>query len=855
MKQYLEIKGQNPDAILFFRVGDFYEMFFEDAVTASEILQITLTSRDKTKENAVPLCGVPAHAASGYIAKLLKSGHAVAICEQVEESRGKGMMQREVARVITPGTVIEPALLSHKENHYVAALKWAPSLREIGLAYLDLSTGDFYMGAEASWDETHEELSKISPKEVILASNLSESREAHALKARWPIRLASPSFFMRERAEAALTSHFKVHAPLVLGEGIALTAAGALLCHVQTTQKGAVGNITSLHINPSKEYMRLPALTQCHLELMPLSGERQKTLLDVLDKTVTSMGGRLLRTWLLHPLISPEKITKRQEAVASLCDDIALRIRLRNLLKGISDLERLIGRISLNAAQPRDLISLKESAALLPEIQKQATPLLAPFPDLPWDNLPDSPRDNLPYPPWDNLEDVFHLIDDTLILNPPLSLKEGGLIKEGYSPELDDLRRFQKEGKSLLMRMEQAEQRRTGIDSLKIRYNQVSGYYIEVSEAHRKKIPEDYIRKQTLAHAERFTTSELMEMEAKLFRADETILSLERSAFSAVCRALSEQASRIQAMAKALALLDLLSTLAEVAHFNHYIRPQIDDSLTIRIIEGRHPVLETLDETYVPNDTLLDAPSHQLLIFTGPNMAGKSTHMRQVGLIVLMAQMGSFVPAREAVIGVVDQIFTRVGAQDNLNRGMSTFMMEMTEMAHILRHATSRSLLILDEIGRGTSTFDGMSIAWAIAEYVHSRLAARTLFATHYHELTRLSDTHKGIGNFQALVREWNDEIIFLRKIVEGGADKSYGIQVARLAGLPSEIIERAKGLLKELEEKSWIPRPAPHPPDLFLSITHPVIEALKRIDPMNLTPLEAISLLADLVKQAKGKG
>ncbi len=838
MKQYLAVKGQNPDAILFFRVGDFYEMFFEDAVTASKILQITLTSRDKNKENAVPLCGVPAHAASGYIAKLLKSGHAVAICEQVEESRGKGMMQREVARVITPGTVIEPALLSPKENHYVAALKWGSSLREIGLAYLDLSTGDFCMDAETSWDQTHDALSKISPKEVILASNLADSREAHTLKARWPIRLADPAFFTRERAEAALTSHFKVHAPSVLGEGIGLTAAGALLCHVQATQKGAVSNITSLHFNPSKEYMRLPALTQCHLELTPTSGERRTTLLDVLDKTVTAMGGRLLRTWLLHPLISPEKIKQRQDAVASLYEDLSLRMRLRNLLKEVSDLERLIGRISLNAAQPRDLISLKESVALLPEIQKEAAPLLALFPD----------------PPWDNLEEVFHLIDDTLVPHPPLSFKEGGLIKEGYAPEIDDLRRFQKEGKSLLTQMEQAEQQRTGIDSLKIRYNQVSGYYIEVSEARLKKIPENYIRKQTLTHTERFTTSELMGLEAKLFGADETILSLERTAFFSICRALSQQASRIQAIAKVLALLDLLSTLAEVAHFNHYIRPQIDDSLTIRIIEGRHPVLETLNETYVPNDTTLDAASHRLLIFTGPNMAGKSTHMRQVGLIVLMAQMGSFVPAREATIGMVDQIFTRVGAQDNLNLGMSTFMMEMTEMAHILRHATSKSLLILDEIGRGTSTFDGMSIAWAIAEYVHSKLTARTLFATHYHELTRLSDTHEGIRNFQVLVREWNDEIIFLRKIVEGGADKSYGIQVARLAGLPPEIIKRAQDRLKELEEQSWIPRSAPKPPDLFLSITHPILEALKRTDPMNLTPLEALSILADLAKQAKGE-
>lgn len=873
MKQYLEIKKQHPDAILFFRVGDFYEMFFDDALVASKALQITLTSRDKNKENAVPLCGIPYHAASGYISKLIRSGYSVAVCEQVEEpSAAKGIIRREVVRIITPGTVIEPELLCAKENNYLAALIWDPGstlaeCRQIGLAYLDLSTGDFRAAAtDRGWSEMEGELIKVGPKELLLPSPLQGREEQTApLKKMAPLRFVSPSYFAADQADSALKSHFQIYSTASLGfEPLARAAAGALLGHVLETQKTALGNIVSLRPHPSGEYMRIHPLAIRHLDLVPFSRDRQEgTLFNLLDQTLTAMGGRLLKEWILHPLLAPEKIARRQEGVAFFHDDLPLRTALRRLLQQMADLERLIGRISLKAAHPRDLLALKESAALLPEIEKRLSSSQGTMAGTP-------PLIAELAAAWDNLDDVFQRIDHAIVPDPPLSLKEGGIIKEGYSSELDALRLFQKEGRSMLTEIELKERRRTGIESLKVRYNQVFGYYIEVSESHLKKIPADYIRKQTLTRAERFTTDELRGIEEKLAGAQETIMALEAKAFEELRRRLSQQAGRIQRMGAALALLDLLAAFAEAAHRNGYCRPAVNDLRTIRIVDGRHPVLEQGSGrgSFVPNDALLDPPLRQLMVLTGPNMAGKSTYMRQIALIVLMAQIGSFVPAREAAIGVVDQIFTRVGAQDALADGMSTFMVEMTEMAQILRHATGRSLILLDEIGRGTSTFDGMSIAWAIAEYVHSdRLGARTLFATHYHELTGLAALHPGICNYHILVREWEDEIIFLRKMVEGGADKSYGIQVARLAGLPPEIIARAKQVLKELEEKAWRPTgpDAADQPDLFSTLpavekpkTDPVadriVRALRKTDPLCLTPLQALQLLADLCEEA-GEG
>lgn len=871
MKQYLEIKKQYPDAILFFRVGDFYEMFFDDALVASKALQITLTSRDKNKENAVPLCGVPYHAASGYIARLIRSGHSVAVCEQAEDPAvAKGIIRREVVRVITPGTVIEPELLCAKENNYLAALSWdfrsaSTDAGKIGLAYLDLSTGDFRAtAAEGGWSEIEAELIKVGPKELLLPSHLQgKEDQLRPLRPLGPIRFVSPGSFTAEQAEQVLKSHFQLHTAASLGyDPLALSAAGALLGHVQEAQKTALGNVVSLRPHPSGAYMRLHPLAIRHLDLIPFSRERQEgTLFHLLDQTLTAMGGRLLKEWILHPLLAPEEINRRQEAVAFFYDDLVLRTALRLLLRQVSDIERLIGRISLKAAHPRDLLALKESAALLPQIHKLLAASQQTMPAC----LPSLIADLAAA--WDNLDEVFLLIDRAIVPDPPLSLKEGGIIKEGHLAELDTLRHFQKEGRSMLTEIEMRERRRTGIESLKVRYNQVFGYYIEVSETHLKKIPADYIRKQTLTRAERFTTDELRGIEEKLMGAQESVLALEAKAFEEIRRHLSQQAARIQRVGSTLARLDLLAAFAETAHRNSYCRPAVNDRRTIRILEGRHPVLEQggAKGTFIPNDALLDPPGHRLLILTGPNMAGKSTYMRQIALTVLMAQMGSFVPAREATIGVVDQIFTRVGAQDSLSDGMSTFMVEMTEMAQILRHATERSLILLDEIGRGTSTFDGMSIAWAIAEYVHSdRLGARTLFATHYHELTGLAPVNEGIRNYHVLVREWEDEIIFLRKMIEGGADKSYGIQVARLAGLPAQIIARAKQVLKELEEKAWRPAGSPtsSQTDLFVPLLAPgaqpdpaadqVIEALRKTDPLRLTPLQALQILADLCEKAK---
>ncbi|HLG22676.1 MAG TPA: DNA mismatch repair protein MutS, partial [Candidatus Manganitrophaceae bacterium] len=653
MRQYLEIKKGHPDAILFFRVGDFYEMFFEDALIASKILQIALTSRDKNKENAVPLCGIPYHAASGYIAKLIRSGYAVAVCEQMEEpGAGKGIIRREVVRVITPGALIEPELLTEKENNYLAALKWdfaspVHLSKEIGLAYLDLSTGDFRMiSSHLQWVEAESELWNIRPKEMILPSELKgREKQIGPLQSGWPIRFVGASLFFRERAEESLKGHFQIHSVASLGaEKNALTAAGALLSHAQETQKTALANIISLRPHPSGERMRLHSFAQRHLELAPLSKDRTEgTLFHILDRTVTPMGGRLLREWILRPLLSPAQIIERQDAVAFFLDDLSLRARLRSLLKKMADLERLVGRISLKAGRPHDLIALKESIGLLPEIQKQLRSSTCNVP-----SCPSALVDHL-VSLWDNLDDVFSLIESAVAPDPPLSLKEGGFIKEGYLPRLDEFRRFQKEGRSILTEIELKEKKRTGIESLKIRYNQVFGYYIEVGETHLKKIPADYIRKQTLTRAERFTTLELREVEEKIVGAVEAIQTLEEEAFEEIRAKISLQTGRVQNMARTLSLLDLFSSLAEVAHQNNYCRPEINDLLSIRIVEGRHPVLEQMGrEPFVPNDTLLQAPERRLLILTGPNMAGKSTYMRQVALIVLMAQMGSFVPAREA---------------------------------------------------------------------------------------------------------------------------------------------------------------------------------------------------------------
>ncbi len=880
MKQYLEIKNQHRDAILFFRVGDFYEMFYEDAQTASKILEIALTSRDKNKEEAVPLCGVPYHAASTYIAKLIRAGWKVAICEQMEDPKqarlqsGPGIVKREVVRVITPGTVIEPDLLESREPLYIAALYLDGSKRidpagpdsitkVIGLAYLDLSTGEFRATELHDPSRLNHELSCIDPKELLLPQRMKDlanhligtqgQSSASDGSGGWPIQYLPDWHFSFDLAEQLLLSHFRVQS--LDGYGLngrpaVIAAAGALIRYVTDNQKGSVQNVTSLKWHSLENHMVLDPVTQRNLDLVRSTMEKTKdtTLLAVLDRTQTPMGARLLREWLLRPLLDLPEIEKRLATVEAFVEDYSTRVEFCSKLSQVYDLERLIGRISLGAANARDLIMLKRSLKGLPDIKKLLRPCQAPI-----------IQEMLPH--WDDLEDIFRMIDQMITEEPPAQLHEGGLIKDGVHSPLDELRSIARDGKGWIAKLEAQERKCTGIDSLKVRYNQVFGYYIEITRANLHLVPQDYIRKQTLVNAERFITPELKTLEEKVLGAEGQIIELEYKLFEEVRLKIAQEAVRIQAMAHLLATLDVLTALADVAHTHHYIRPQVTEGREIRIVDGRHPVLERLftAESFIPNDTLLDGEENRLLIITGPNMAGKSTYMRQTALIVLLAQMGSFVPAREAAIGRVDRIFTRVGASDDLASGRSTFMVEMNETANIVNNATAKSLIVLDEIGRGTSTFDGISIAWAVAEYIHTRIKARTLFATHYHELTDLATHHPGIKNLKAAVREWNDEIIFLRKIVEGGADRSYGVQVARLAGLPSEVLQRAKEVLAHLEPQiSRVAPPAPGQPsaqpDLFENPpSQALLEEIVNLDPLKMTPLEALNKLDELKKKAQG--
>jgi DNA mismatch repair protein MutS len=802
MKQYREIKRRHLDAILLFRMGDFYEMFDQDAVTASKILEITLTARNKSKGIETPLCGFPYHAAEGYIAKLIRRGFKVAVCEQIEDPKlAKGIVKRDVIRVVTPGTVLDSNLLDAKDNNYLAS--FAPSKDGFGLSFLDISTGEFFM-AEIQGTENIAELdalfARFTPREIVLPREYQPSDGLGALLRQYTqaVNPWDDWHFELQTAMRALLDHFKTASLDGFGcsgmkNGVA--AAGAALRYIEETQKTALTNIRTIRPFLAREYMVLDASCQRNLELVKCiyDGSARGTLLSVLDHTVTSMGGRKLREWLLNPLMDVGEIERRLDVIAEFKDSHQLRSDLRSSLGTVYDLERLISRVSLGASNARDLVALKQSCAALPKIK----------------SLLEGCSSRLLYDlvgNWDGLDDVFQIIDKAIHDDPPYTLREGKLIKKGFNAELDTLRSISTEGKGFIAGIEQRERERTGIGSLKVSYNKVFGYYIEITKANLANVPPDFIRKQTLTNAERFITPELKEYEDKVLGAEEKILDMEYRLFQQVRESVSDQTVRIQDMARRLAHIDCLASLAETAAKNGYSRPTILDDDTLRIVEGRHPVIEQLsaEERFIPNDTLLDCEENQLLIITGPNMAGKSTYMRQVALITLMAQMGSFVPAREVQLGLVDRIFTRVGASDFLIRGQSTFMVEMNETANILNNATDRSLIILDEIGRGTSTFDGISIAWSVAEYIHTKLRARTLFATHYHELTELALTMDRVKNYTVAIREWNDQIIFLRKVIEGGADKSYGIQVARLAGLPQAVINRAKEVLANLEKAEF---------------------------------------------------
>ena len=862
MRQYLEIKSSCPDAILFFRLGDFYEMFLEDAVIASRILDITLTSRNKGSVDEVPLCGIPYHSVQPYLVKLVEAGYKVAICEQVEDPKSvKGIVRREIVRIVTPGLMAEAELLRPKENNYLLALAAGEEGRW-GIALLDLSTGEFRATEVADLDGARGEIVAIDPAELLIADDAAGAAAGQTLALLLEGRMVNrlPAWvFARDRASRLLCDFF--HCERLEAFGCqdlpgAISAAGAILHYLQETQKGALGHIRALATYQVAEYMLLDETTRRNLELVGTmrDNSRKGSLLGILDHTVTAMGGRLLRRWVQQPLLDLGRIRARQLAIAELVEKSLLRGDLQGDLDGVYDLERLNGKIAMATANAKDLVALRLSIGRLPALRARFADLASPL-------LVSLCGDI------DPLEDLYALIATAIVDDPPFVLREGGLIRDGFDAELDELRQIGREGKGWIARLELQEKEQTGISTLKVRYNRVFGYYIEVPRSQVARIPEHYQRRQTLANAERYVTDELKVYEEKVLGAEEKLVEREYELFLKIRQQVAVEGPRIQGSATALAQLDVLLGLAKVAHERNYVLPELDESSDLIIVDGRHPVVETMSlaERFVPNDVRMNLADEQILIITGPNMAGKSTYMRQVALLTLMAHMGSAIPAKSARIGLVDRIFTRVGASDNLARGLSTFMVEMTETAHILHHATERSLLVLDEIGRGTSTFDGISIAWAVAEYLHDHapVAAKTLFATHYHELTDLALTRPRVKNFNVAVREWNDQVIFLRRIVAGPASHSYGIQVGRLAGLPIPIIERAKEILRNLESGEFEDEGAPRlaksrkggqklaiSPQMALFDSGSGAEIRRELevcDPTIMTPLEALNFLDHL--------
>ena len=855
MKQYLEIKRNNPDSILFFRLGDFYEMFNEDARTASRELDLTLTTRDKdpkkSAEERTPMCGIPYHASESYIARLIAKGYKVAICEQVEDpAAAKGLVKRDIIRVVTPGTVIDAACLEDKSGNFLCGI-YADS-RCAGVAFCDITTGKTHLTAFTGKDALEHvvnELGRFSPAEAILNDGaFSDAVLTATLADKFSCRYENGGErrFLLNEAEKNIRKQFGEDAlkNLPAGNPAAAMALGGLLHYLYETQKADLSHINDLEYYEQGRFMELDLTARRNLELTEtLRGKEKKgSLLWVLDKTRTPMGGRLLRSWLERPLLSVTAITRRNSAVAALVDNTIAREELIAAMTGLGDMERLIGRIVYGTAGGRDMASLRAAIERLPAIREQL------------EGLNDRRITELAAE-LGTLEDIGNRIAETICDEPPFSVREGGFIRDGYHEEVDRLRHILKGGKGIMAEMEATEKERTGIRTLKIGYNKVFGYYIEVSNSFREMVPETYIRKQTLVNGERFITQELKDLEHEILSADQRVVALEYELFSALREEISAAAQRIQKTAAVVAEADALCSFAAVAVRNGYCRPDVDESGVIEIREGRHPVVEKVlkDALFVPNDTFMGEKEDRVAIITGPNMAGKSTYMRQTALIVLMAQMGSFVPARSARIGVVDRIFTRIGASDDLTAGQSTFMVEMTEVSDILRHATKNSLLILDEIGRGTSTFDGMSIARAVLEYCADRklLGAKTLFATHYHELTELENTLPGTMNCSIAVKTRGDGLIFLRKIVPGGADRSYGIEVAKLAGLPEKVVQRAKTVLKELEEENGVQYTAPRREADQVSLDaigeSEVLDALRRCQPDTLTPIEAMQLIYEL--------
>ena len=875
MQHYLETKKQYEDCILFYRLGDFYEMFFDDAKTVSKELELTLTGKECGLEERAPMCGVPYHAVDSYLNRLVQKGYKVAIAEQMEDPKlAKGLVKREVVRIVTPGTVTSAAALDETKNNYLMGIVYLGDT--FGVASADTSTGDFLVTEVPSERELFDEINKFSPSEIICNNAFYMSGiDLEELKNKYNFIVSALDnrFFSDEMCRKILKEHYKVGSLDGLGLGdydAGVIAAGAVMQYMYETQKSTLAHITAITPYSSGQFMVLDISTRRNLELLETLREKQKrgTLLWVLDKTKTAMGARLLRTYIEQPLLKKEAILERQNAVEELNLNYISREELREYLNSIYDLERLIGRISYKTAGPRDLIAFKNSLSMLPYIKnilgEFTSSLLKEF-----------------YEELDTLEDLYALIDQSILEDPPITVREGGIIKEGYNEEADKLRNAKTEGKTWLAELEEKEREKTGIKNLKVKFNKVFGYYFEVTNSFKDMVPEYFIRKQTLTNAERYTTDELKNLEEVIMGAEDKLVSLEYELFCQVRDHIAGEVLRIQKTAKAIAGVDVFASLSLVATRNNYTKPKINDKGVIHIKNGRHPVVEQMmrDDMFVANDTYLDNGKNRISIITGPNMAGKSTYMRQTALIVLMAQLGSFVPADSANIGICDRIFTRVGASDDLASGQSTFMVEMTEVANILRNATRHSLLILDEIGRGTSTFDGLSIAWAVVEHIANTkiLGAKTLFATHYHELTELEGTMSGVNNYCIAVKEQGDDIVFLRKIVKGGADKSYGIQVAKLAGVPDSVIARAKELVEELSNADIMAKareiaeisanvsqhkPVPKPDDVEMSqLTlfdtvkeDDIIKELAELELGNMTPIDALNTLYRIQTKLKNR-
>ncbi|ADL04630.1 DNA mismatch repair protein MutS [Lacrimispora saccharolytica] len=875
MTHYMETKKEYPDCILFYRLGDFYEMFFDDAVTVSKELEITLTGKECGLEERAPMCGVPYHAVDTYLNRLVQKGYKVAIAEQMEDPRlAKGLVKREVIRVVTPGTITSAQALDESKNNYLMGIVYIGET--FGIAVADISTGDFLVTEVESERELTDEINKFTPSEIICNEAFYVSGvDIEEIKNRHHAVISSLDhhFFSDEVCRKILKEHFKVGALAGLGledydNGV--IAAGAVMEYMYETQKSSLSHITTITPYSTGQYMIIDTSTRRNLELLETLREKQKrgSLLWVLDRTKTAMGARMLRTYIEQPLIHKPEITKRQNAIEELNMSFISREEICEYLNPIYDLERLIGRISYKTANPRDLIAFKSSLEMLPHIKNLLKEFSSDMLKDLWGEL-------------DPLEDVRELIGRAIIDDPPVTLRDGGIIRDGFHEEADKLRSAKTEGKNWLADLESQEKEKTGIKNLKVKFNKVFGYYFEVTNSFKDLVPDYFIRKQTLANAERYTTDQLKELENVILGAEDKLFSLEYSLFCQVRDSVADQVLRIQKTARAIAGIDVLTSLSSVATRNNYVKPQINEKGLIDIKNGRHPVVEKMmrDDLFVSNDTYLDNGKNRVSIITGPNMAGKSTYMRQTALIVLLAQIGSFVPAEEANIGICDRIFTRVGASDDLASGQSTFMVEMTEVANILRNATKNSLIVLDEIGRGTSTFDGLSIAWAVVEHISNPkiLGAKTLFATHYHELTELEGTMSGVNNYCIAVKEQGDDIVFLRKIIKGGADKSYGVQVAKLAGVPDSVIVRAKELLAELSDAditakareiaginaNIIQRKVVPKPDevdlqqmsLFDTVKDDdIIKELGELELGNMTPIDALNILYRLQTKLKNR-